>query len=88
MSSKRLFTPLARHIHRRSVSTIQLNNIFDFDAPTRPLHHRVVVTGLGLVTPFGVGVAQTWENLLAGASSIRALEPSHLPSVRIGIVSS
>jgi 3-oxoacyl-[acyl-carrier-protein] synthase II len=27
---------------------------------------RVVITGLGLVTPVGIGVEQTWEALCAG----------------------
>jgi 3-oxoacyl-[acyl-carrier-protein] synthase II len=30
--------------------------------------HRVVVTGLGAVTPVGLSVEQTWTNLLAGKS--------------------
>jgi 3-oxoacyl-[acyl-carrier-protein] synthase II len=31
---------------------------------------RVVVTGLGAVTPLGIGVAPTWEALLAGRSGV------------------
>lgn len=31
---------------------------------------RVVVTGLGIVSPTGVGVTQAWENIVAGRSGI------------------
>jgi 3-oxoacyl-[acyl-carrier-protein] synthase II len=34
---------------------------------------RVVVTGLGAVTPFGAGITAYWEGLIAGACAIRPL---------------
>ncbi|WP_422671655.1 beta-ketoacyl-ACP synthase II [Billgrantia kenyensis] len=35
---------------------------------------RVVVTGLGLVTPVGTTVEESWENILAGKSGIASIE--------------
>lgn len=35
---------------------------------------RVVVTGLGMVTPHGCGVAPSWEKVLAGQSAARKVE--------------
>lgn len=47
---------------------------------------RVVVTGLGLVTPVGNDVKSTWENILAGKSGIRPVTSFDISefSVRFG----
>jgi 3-oxoacyl-[acyl-carrier-protein] synthase II len=50
------------------------------------LQRRVVVTGLGLVTPLGTGVEKNWEALMAGRSGIANItrfDVSQFP-VRIG----
>ena len=32
--------------------------------------HRVVITGIGAVTPFGIGMAHCYEQLLLGRTAI------------------
>ncbi|QOV35588.1 beta-ketoacyl-[acyl-carrier-protein] synthase family protein [Streptomyces ferrugineus] len=57
------------------------------EAPPRP--RRVVVTGLGAVTPLGVGVGELWRGLLDGRHGIRELageEFAGLPVRVAGVV--
>jgi 3-oxoacyl-[acyl-carrier-protein] synthase II len=37
------------------------------------LIRRVVITGVGLVTPIGIGVEETWESLCAGKSGVAGI---------------
>jgi 3-oxoacyl-[acyl-carrier-protein] synthase II len=50
---------------------------------------RVVVTGIGLVTPLGIGADNNWRRLLAGESGLRAIQSfdvSDLPAKIAGQV--
>ena len=40
----------------------------------RPDHQRVVVTGLGAVTPLGLDVATSWQGVINGKSGIKPIE--------------
>src|SRR5256885_2664075 len=53
------------------------------------LNRRVVVTGLGLVTPLGTGVEKNWEALAAGRSGIARIarfDPTQFPAQIAGEV--
>jgi 3-oxoacyl-[acyl-carrier-protein] synthase II len=39
----------------------------------RPDHQRVVVTGMGAVTPLGLDVASSWQGVIEGKSGIKAI---------------
>ena len=52
---------------------------------------RVVITGIGVISPLGIGVKAFWENLLAGkvgVQKITAFNPSGFPSQIAGEVPS
>ncbi|UVE16921.1 beta-ketoacyl-ACP synthase II [Pseudomonas sp. LS44] len=49
------------------------------------MRKRVVVTGMGAVTPLGCGVEHVWQRLLAGESGIRQLPESLIGDLAIRI---
>ena len=53
------------------------------------MERRVVITGVGVVTPVGNTVKEFWDNLVSGRSGIdrvKSFDPSHLPSQIAGEV--
>ncbi len=53
------------------------------------MNRRVVVTGIGLITPLGLDVKDTWNNLIAGKSGIvknNRCDVSNLPCQIAGLV--
>ena len=50
--------------------------------PIAVVQRRVVVTGLGAVTPLANGMQASWERLLEGKCGIRQLRPSSPDSPR------
>lgn len=72
-----------RHAARRFVrhfSAYPSNSSAFGGAPELP-RRRVVVTGLGIVCPLGVGVDSVWSELVAGKTAIRRLREEDLPEV-------
>src|SRR6185312_2039237 len=58
------------------------------EVPSRPLR-RVVITGLGVVAPNGIGKEQFWQSCISGRSgigSVTRFDASLLPSQVVGEV--
>src|SRR6266478_3006974 len=50
---------------------------------------RVVITGIGIVSPIGIGAKALWENLIAGKCGVQRIstfDPSGFPSQIAGEV--
>ncbi|WOK92950.1 3-oxoacyl-[acyl-carrier-protein] synthase, mitochondrial isoform X2 [Canna indica] len=66
-----------RRITRRQIGRRLLYSQ-SFDPPPAAPRRRVVVTGLGMVTPLGCGVEATWRRLVEGQCGVRALSLADL----------
>jgi 3-oxoacyl-[acyl-carrier-protein] synthase II len=57
--------------------------------PSMTARRRIAVTGLGIVSPVGIGVADAWAAIVAGRSGIARItrfDPTHFPSQIAGEV--
>ncbi|KAF2292348.1 hypothetical protein GH714_020432 [Hevea brasiliensis] len=73
---RRLSSPSRFRFIRYLSSSSSTSRHFDPPPPITP--RRVVVTGLGMVTPLGCGVDATWLRLIEGKCGIRAITPEDL----------
>ncbi len=54
----------------------------ELQTPNSPKAHRVVITGLGIVSSIGVGKEAFWENCLQGVSGIKPIQGFDVSSYR------
>src|SRR3954464_2904507 len=67
-------------IHVINIKTIE--NYKKLGVTINMSNERIVITGMGAVTPLGTGVSRYWRNLLLGQSGISLIsrfDPSELP---------
>uniref|UniRef100_A0A7N0TAM3 3-oxoacyl-[acyl-carrier-protein] synthase n=1 Tax=Kalanchoe fedtschenkoi TaxID=63787 RepID=A0A7N0TAM3_KALFE len=64
---------------RLNLACLQPSRSFSSSSPA-PMTRRVVVTGLGMVTPLGCGVEATWKRLIEGQCGVRAIS---LPDLKM-----
>ena len=69
------------HVHRLADGLFATSRYFRQYSFCSGEERQVVVTGLGLVTPLGSGVAESWSRLIQGQSGVRKLSKSDLPEV-------
>ncbi|XP_075669469.1 3-oxoacyl-[acyl-carrier-protein] synthase, mitochondrial [Castanea sativa] len=74
---RKLVVPSRFHFSRR-ISSSSSPGFGAFDSPPVVHSRRVVVTGLGMVTPLGCGVETTWKSLIEGGCGIRAITPEDI----------
>ncbi|KAL5581759.1 hypothetical protein UlMin_014201 [Ulmus minor] len=77
-SARRSFRAPSRLFFSRYISSSSSSRLEPLNPPPVVQSRRVVVTGLGMVTPLGCGVETTWKRLLKGDCGIRALSPDDL----------
>lgn len=79
---------IQRSLYTLTQSRLKVTFIEDaFGIPPALQVRRVVVTGLGLATPLGVGVEETWHALLRGRCGIKRVQPVDLPKVCLSFAS-
>ena len=81
--SSRAHAPATSNTFQRFLSSARLCS-----APPRPPHHRVVVTGIGLVTSLGNTREKTWTSMLSGRTGISPIESFSTAELPIKIAAS
>ena len=72
---------LLRPVNQNRCKVTLIEDAFGIPPPLQI--RRVVVTGIGLATPLGVGVKQAWHALLHGDCGIKRLQAEDLPKARL-----